>query len=648
MSEPDDNEQVKRPAGKSTSPAGRLADSSRTPGLTVARGLDAALGAIHTPRQEALVNGRTIFITVVAIIVAFITAVCAQGLVAFIGLLTNLFFYGRISTKFITPYDHHLGAFVIILPALGGIAVGLIARYCSEAIRGHGIPEAMEQILLNESRIAPKNSFLKPFSSAIAMGTGGPFGAEGPIIATGGALGSIAGQLLRTSNIERRTLLAAGAAAGMAEIFGCPIAAILLCMELLLFEFRPRSLIPVAFASAVGVAVRYHFLGSDPVFLLPNIPHPDNTALIFYVLLGAFVGYIGVKSTHLVFWFEEAYEKLPIHWMWWPAIGGLAVGIIGYFAPHTLGVGYDNVTHLLNASVVGQAALVLGLMKLLSWSVSVSSGTAGGTMAPLFTIGGGIGSFCGVMGSQLLPHSHIDPRLAALVGMAAMFSGSYQTLLTSIVLAYETTQQPVGLLPLIGGCSLAYLISCITMPNSLITDKFAKMGVPVPLEQTADFLSILSVKDIASSPEIILQAEQSIHSAQQIINKASEHARHQGFPVTDETGNLLGLLTVRDFIDVKDDARKTYTLLHHPLAIIYKDSDVRAAADHMVRENVGRLPVVERSNPKRITAIITRQDVLGAHKKRLEHLDKKERVLHPRQRLRKIWQHITHPDFGKS
>ena len=269
-------------------------------------------------------------------------------------------------------------------------------------------------------------------------------------------------------------------------------------------------------------------------------------------------------------------------------------------------------------------------------------------MAPLFTIGGGIASFCGGIASKLMPQAHIDPRLAALVGMAAMFSGSYQTLLTSIVLAYETTQQPVGLLPLIGGCSLAYLISCITMPNSLITDKFAKMGVPVPLEQTADFLSTLHVKDIATPPEIVLQGEQSIYSAQKLISRASEIARHQGFPVTDETGNLLGILTTRDFLDVQDSSRKTYTLLRHPLAIIYRDSSVRAAADQMVRENVGRLPVVERNNPKRITAIITRQDVLGAHKKRLEYIDKKERVLHPRQRLRKIWQHITHPDFGKS
>jgi len=636
----EDSESIKRPAEKrSKFPAGRLSDSSRTSGLTVAPGLDVALDSTHVPRQETLVDRRIFLITTVAIIVAFITALCAQVLVAFIGFLTNLVFYGRFSAQFLTPFDNHLGLWVIPIPAIGGIIVGLVARFASEGIRGHGIPEAMEQILLNESKIAPKNSFLKPFSSAIAMGTGGPFGAEGPIIATGGALGSLAGQLLRTSNIERRTLLAAGAAAGMAEIFGCPVAAILLAMELLLFEFRPRSFIPVAFASVVGVSVRYIILGSGPVFPMPNLPASSSHALIFYLALGAVVGYIGVKSTQLVFWFEGMYEKLPIHWMWWPAIGGLAVGIIGYFAPHTLGVGYDNVTDLLNANTVGTAALILGAAKLLSWSVSVSSGTAGGTMAPLFTIGAGSGSFLGALALQMFPHSHIDPRLAALVGMAAMFTGSYQTFLTSVVLAFETTQQPVGLLPLIGGCALAYFISCFTMRSSLVTDKFAKMGVRVPTEQSADFLSLIPAGEMAKSPVTIVKAAQSAAKVQQTIN---DEALRQGLVVEDENGHLIGLLTARDFDQIDRWATATIgELVHHPLAIVYEDTNMREAADHMVRENVGRLPVVQRQNSDHIIGIITRQDVLGAHRKRLDYLSKEERFLHPRQKARRIWQNLV-------
>jgi H+/Cl- antiporter ClcA/CBS domain-containing protein len=471
------------------------------------------------------------------------------------------------------------------------------------------------------------------------MGTGGPFGAEGPIIATGGALGSLAGQLLRTSNIERRTLLAAGAAAGMAEIFGCPVSAILLAMELLLFEFRPRSFIPVAFASVVGVSMRYFFQGAQPIFFIPNLPPTSGSTLIFYLLLGAVVGYIGVKSTHLVFWFEEMYERLPVHWMWWPAIGGLAVGIIGYFSPHTLGVGYDNVTDLLNAKTVGSAALLLAALKLLSWSVSVSSGTAGGTMAPLFTIGAGAGSFLGALALQMFPHSHIDPRLAALVGMAAMFTGSYQTFLTSVVLALETTQQPAGLLPLVGGCALAYLISCLTMRSSLVTDKFAKMGVRVPTEQSADFLRGILAGEAAKSPVTVVPAAQ---SAAKVLQNVDEEALHLGLVVADGTGHLLGLLTTRDFAKIDDWSTATVgELVHHPLAVAYEDTTMRDAADHMVRERVGRLAVVERENPDRIVGIITRQDVLNAHRQRLDSLNKEERLLHPRQKVRKIWKRFA-------
>ncbi|MEO6908237.1 MAG: chloride channel protein, partial [Abditibacteriaceae bacterium] len=356
----------------------------------------------------------------------------------------------------------------------------------------------------------------------------------------------------------------------------------------------------------------------------------------------AFVGFIGVKSTQLVFWFEEMYEKLPIHWMWWPAIGGLAVGVIGYFAPHTLGVGYDNVTNLLNAETVGVAALILGLAKLLSWSVSVSSGTAGGTMAPLFTIGAGVGSFVGALALMMWPHSHIDVRLAALVGMAAMFTSSYQVFLASVVLAFETTQQPAGLLPLIGGCALAYFISCYILRGSLITDKFAKMGVRVPVEQTADFLQRITAGEIARSHITVLRASE---SAARVRRTIDDEALRQGLAVENENGHLVGLLTARDFIAIDDDSTETIgELVHRPLAIVFEDSNMREAADHMVREKVGRLPVVERENPDRVVGIITREDVLSAHKLRLDNLNKQERLMHPRQKARKIWKDITSRD----
>ncbi len=276
---------------------------------------------------------------------------------------------------------------------------------------GHGIPEAMEQVLLNESRIQPRLTFLKPVSAAISIGTGGPFGAEGPIIATGGALGSLLGQLLKTSADERKTLLAAGAAAGMAATFGSPVSAVLLAVELLLFEFKPESLIPVTLASAAATALRIFFVGSNPIFSLENVSEPGSVALVIYLMMGLVVGVCSVLVTKSVYFIEDAFDKLPIHWMWWPAIGAVAVGIIGYFAPHTMGVGYDNIDNILNGTIVGQTLIVLFILKFVSWAISLGSGTSGGTLAPLFTIGGGLGAVLGSLTLDLFPHSGVDIRI---------------------------------------------------------------------------------------------------------------------------------------------------------------------------------------------------------------------------------------------
>jgi len=285
---------------------------------------------------------------VLAVLIALAAGVVARVLTRLIWLVTNLAFYGRFSTAYATPAGNHLGGWVVVVPVLGGIVVGLMARYGSAAIRGHGIPEAMEQVLLNRSRIPARITLLKPLSAAVAIGTGGPFGAEGPIIATGGALGSLLGQVLRTTAAERKTLLAAGAAAGMAATFGSPVAAVLLAVELLLFELRPRSVIPVAFASATATGVRIAFAGASPAFSMPNLLQPHGAALATYVVLGALIGVFSVLVTRAVYAVEDAFEHLPVHWMWWPAIGSIAVGVVGYFAPRTLGVGYDNIDHILS------------------------------------------------------------------------------------------------------------------------------------------------------------------------------------------------------------------------------------------------------------------------------------------------------------
>jgi H+/Cl- antiporter ClcA len=323
----------------------------------------------------------------------------------------------------------------------------------------------MEQVLTNQSRIPARITLLKPISSAISIGTGGPFGAEGPIIATGGALGSMIGQIIRTTSAERKTLLAAGAAAGMAATFGSPISAVLLAVELLLFEYRPRSIIPVALASAAAAGIRIGFEGMEPVFEMSGLRQPTIVALAMYVLFGGLMGFAAVLVTRIVYAIEDGFERLPVHWMWWPAIGAVAVGVVGYFAPDTLGVGYYNISDLLSHRLTLGATAFLCGMKFLSWSIALGSGTSGGTLAPLLTIGGGLGSMFGAAAVTLAPALGVDPRVAALVGMASIFSGASRAMLASAVFAFETTLQPIGLLPLLGSCSMAYLVSSLLARN---------------------------------------------------------------------------------------------------------------------------------------------------------------------------------------
>ncbi|MDB4883077.1 MAG: Cl-channel voltage-gated family protein, partial [Gemmatimonadetes bacterium] len=409
------------------------------------------------PRAYEPIDARTVFIAACAVVLGAAAGLAAKLLTALIGLATNVAFYGRIATSLTSPAESSRGPIAMVaIPIAGALIVGLMARYGSAAIRGHGIPEVIERILFAESRISPRVLILKPLSTAIAIGTGGPFGAEGPIIATGGALGSLAGQFLHVTTDERKTLLAAGAAAGMAATFGSPVSAVLLAVELLLFEYRARSLIPVALAATVATGVRFAFEGSAPVFAIATLRQPSGEALAAYAVLGMVIGALAAWITRAAYRIEDAFEwaghRLGIHWMWWPIAGALVVGIVGLIEPRTLGVGYENITGAIDGSIVGGALLALVLLKFVSWSVYLGSGTSGGTLAPLFTIGGGLGAWIGAHAARVAPSLGVDARVAGLVGMAAMFAGASHALLTAVVFAFETTRQPLGLLPLLAGC----------------------------------------------------------------------------------------------------------------------------------------------------------------------------------------------------
>jgi H+/Cl- antiporter ClcA/CBS domain-containing protein len=600
---------------------------STTEGLAISPSLGPALAQAQVPPHSTIVDRRTLFLSLISIGVAVAAAFVAQALVHLIGLFTNIAFYGRFSATFVSPADNHLGYWVIGVPVIGGVIVGIMARYGSKAIRGHGIPEAMEQVLTNQSRIPPRMTFLKPLSAAIAIGTGGPFGAEGPIIATGGALGSLIGQLLHTTATERKILLSAGAAAGMAATFGSPVSAVILAIELLLFEYRPRSMIPVALAASTAAGVRVMFEGTAPVFAMPDLATPSGGALAIYVLIGALTGLAAVAVTRAVYFVEDAFEHIPIHWMWWPAIGAVVVGVVGYFAPKTLGVGYSNITDIISNHWTIKTVAVLCAMKFVSWCFSLGSGTSGGTLAPLFTIGGGLGAILGYQISHLLPAAQVDLRVAALVGMAAMFAGASRAVLASAVFAFETTLQPLGLLPLLGGCTASYLVSCLLMRNSIMTEKIARRGVRVPMEYAADSLDRVVVADVASKSVVTLKASDSIAAAREFLNSSAVGSRHQGFPALDEKGFLAGIVTRKDLLDPSASGQTVRDLIKRPPVIVYADCSLREAADHMVNHDIGRLPVFERENPTRLFGIITRSDVLAGFRHRIRESARAEQSI---------------------
>ena len=445
--------------------------------------LSVSLSGLHQRNRdlkEAPVNKRVLYLSLQSVFNAILIGFIAKGLVFLIDGITNLSFYGKFSFAPASPAGNHLGWFVLCIPVIGSLIVGLMARYGSRSITGHGIPEAMEKIIVDDSRIPPAITFLKPLSAAISIGTGGPFGAEGPIIATGGAFGSFTGQLMHISSSERKIILAAGACSGMAAIFGTPLAAVMLAIELLLFEFSPRSIIPVTTGCITGAGMHIFLFSSHPVFSIPDMPAVSGSALLMYVILGLITGVVASGISRSVYAIEDLFEKIPIHWMWFPAIGAIVIGVTGYFAPYTMGVGYDNIRNLLSGKLPLTILFSLFLLKYISWSVSLGSGTSGGTLAPLFTIGGAFGALAGTLILHFFPNAPVSITLSALIGMASMFAGASRALLTSILFAMETTGQSNTLLPLLGACIAAYFVSFFLMEGSIMTEKIKRRGVHAP------------------------------------------------------------------------------------------------------------------------------------------------------------------------
>ncbi|HYG03502.1 MAG TPA: chloride channel protein [Chryseosolibacter sp.] len=555
---------------------------------------------------------RILYITMLALVNAVIVGFIAKLLVMLIGLFTNIFFFGTFSFHETSPAEHTLGYFVILIPVLGGIIVGLMAKFGSRAIRGHGIPEAMEKIVTEESKIHPMVTILKPLSSAVSIGTGGPFGAEGPIISTGGALGSFCGQTLHITAQERKVLLAAGATAGMTAIFGTPFAAILLAIELLLFEFSAKSFVPVMIACITGACMHFALFSTEPTFPMPEVTGVDSWAVLVYAAIGAVVGVISVLVTKAVYAIEDAFEKLPVHWMWWPAIGGIAVGAIGFVAPRTLGVGYYNITDALSGELSLYVLLSLCLWKFLSWAIALGSGTSGGTLAPLLTIGSAIGCLLGMAAQQYFPEVNISIPLAALIGMAALFAGASRAILTSIVFAMETTMQESTLLPLIAGCSTAYLISFLMMRTTIMTEKIVRRGIQLPENYRPDVLELKTVADVYHdlSSSIKCNAHEAIVKLKPILIESEDE-----FLVIMNETRPIGIVNKRKVFDARDEGLLAGSLLEEPPLTIYPDNTLDIALEIMLKTSQNTLAVADR-HTREIVGVVTEWDILRVFEKR--------------------------------
>ncbi len=581
---------------------------------------------------------RMVTIAGYAVVVGVLGALVAAALYDLIGFFTNLFYFGRLSVRSVPPANTW-GVLSVGVPVAGGLIIGVMARFGSERIRGHGIPEALESILIDRSRVAPRLAVLKPVSSAISIGTGGPFGAEGPIILTGGALGSVFGQFLSLTASERKTLLVAGAAAGMAAIFNTPVAAVLLSAELLLFEWKPRSLIPVAVASVTATFLSWYLVpahGFGPLFPIAMTSGPTGPILAGAVVVGLLAGLLATVLTRAVYFFEDAFRKLPVHWMWWPAIGGAVVGVGGLLVVQSLGVGYGGICLLLGCTnaqltslypaveVTLVFVLTLLVVKAVIWSVALGSGTSGGVLAPLLIIGGSLG----VVEAHFLPIG--STPLWVLVSMSATLGGTMRSPLTGIVFAVELTHDVNALVPLLVAGVAAYGFTVLSMDRSILTEKVARRGVHVAREYTVDPLERTPVRSVMHTAVWPVDADLSVAEAVHAVDPSQP----AGLALVGENGRPEGFAYRGDlerFLALGGDPASPVRSQAIPLAqATYPDEPVRIAADRLEQSGASAVPVVDPGEPTHVIGFLSREALFDARVLWNEQDRQRERPLPPR------------------
>jgi len=585
---------------------------------------------VSTPRNDNAqrlgdftTTARVIPIALLAAAIGVLSTFVAWALLRLIGLLTNLFYYGRVNTALVSPANNHLGWAALLVPPAGGLVIGFMARYGSERIRGHGIPEALESILIHGSKVQPRLAILKPLSAAISIGSGGPFGAEGPIIMTGGAIGSVISQLFHLTAAERKTLLVAGAAAGMSATFATPIAAVLLAVELLLFEWKPRSAIPVALASAAAGAARRYILGLGPLFPVP--PHAifiGPQGLAGCVVAGLLAGGLSALLTLGVYSAEDAFAKLPIHWKWWPAIGGLAVGLGGMIFPQALGVGYDTIQSLLQGDVSRAVIAGVLLVKSSIWVISLGSGTSGGVLAPLLMMGAALGG----VEAAFLPHQ--GAGFWPLVSMGAILGGTMRAPFTAILFALELTHDIHVLLPLLVAAMLAHGTTVLLLKRSILTEKVARRGFHITREYATDPLEFLFVREVMRTKLVVLPAGATVEDLRHtLVREPAQRGQHL-YPVVDDERRVKGVITRKQLLALTESPVAQDSLgdiLREPV-VAYPDEPLRVVVVRMAETGLTLLPVVD-SHTRQLAGMISLHDLLLARVRNLNEERHRERVL---------------------
>jgi H+/Cl- antiporter ClcA len=583
-----------------------------------------------SPLGDFTTRPRVITISLMAIFIGVVGAYVALALLKLIGLFTNLFFFQRWSTALVSPAGNTLGVFEVIVPVVGALIIGVMARYGSERIRGHGIPEAIEAILTNGSRIDPKVAVLKPVSSAISIGSGGPFGAEGPIIMTGGAIGSLIAQFFHLTSTERKTLLVAGAAAGMSATFAAPVASVLLAVELLLFEWKPRSMIPVALAAATAAAARRYIMGMGPLFPVPaHAAFIGPAGLAGCVLAGVLAGGLSALLTLAVYASEDSFAKLPIHWMWWPAIGGLVIGIGGLVCPQALGVGYDTIGAMLQGQITLRLIILILIVKSIIWSVSLGSGTSGGVLAPLLMMGGALGG----LESLVLPSE--GTGFWALVSMGAILGGTMRSPFTGVIFMLELTHDVNMLLPLLVAVTMAHGFTVLFLRRSILTEKVARRGFHLSREYAVDPLEILFAKEVMRPNIVALPPTAPSALLVESLRVDPTKGPQRLFPVVDGSQRVLGVVTRVDLQKLVDDGgagagEKFPTIIRSTPTFAYPDEPLRVVVHRMAHTGLTRFPVVARSEGRELLGLIALDDLLQARSLNLDAERRRERVLRMR------------------